>query len=149
MPMVTTLGVYIATPLVLGLAIRKRWPRTALSLVKPVTRLSMVMLLMLVAGYLIIKGNQIAVGGLPLIFLSLASACAALAGGITATKHAGLRRALGFTSSIRNVTLAILLAGTSYPGPKTMLAVLAYGPAQYVISFPVAVVAARTVKGYA
>jgi predicted Na+-dependent transporter len=146
MPMVSTLGAYIVAPLVFGLAIRKRWPRTALSLVKPVTRLSMVMLLILVAGYLVIKGNQIAVGGLSLIFLSLASAAVALAGGITATPHAGLRRALGFTSSIRNVTLAILLASTSYPDPKTMLAVLTYGLAQYIISFPVALVVARMVE---
>jgi len=148
-PMIATLGVYIVAPLVLGLAIRKRWPCTALSIVKPVTRLSMVMLLMLVVGYLIIKGSQIAVGGLPLIFLSLASAGVALAGGLAATPHFGLRRALGFTSSIRNVTVAILLAATSYPDPRTMLAVLAYGLAQYVISFPIALVAARVVKGQA
>jgi bile acid:Na+ symporter, BASS family len=142
-PMVTALGVYMVTPLVLGLAIRKQWPSIALSLVKPVTRLSMVMLLMLVVGYLVSKGNQIAAGGLTLIILSLASACAALAGGMTTTPHAGLRRALGFTSSIRNVTLAILLAGTSYPDPRTMLAVLSYGLAQYVVSFPAAFIAVR------
>ena len=134
---------YIVAPLVLGLAIRKRWPFLAQSLVKPVTRLSMVLLLMLVVGYLVVKGHQIAVGGLPLILLSLASVCAALAGGIIVTPHAGLRRALGFTSSIRNVTVAILLASISYPDPRTMLAVLEYGLAQYVIRFPVAVVAAR------
>jgi predicted Na+-dependent transporter len=142
-PMVTTLVVYIMAPLVLGLAIRKLWPFIALSLVKPVTRLSMIMLLMLVIGYLVIKGDQIAVGGLTLIILSLASACVALAGGMTTTPHVGLRRSLGFTSSVRNVTLAILLASTSYPDPRTMLAVLAYGLAQYVISFPIAFMAVR------
>jgi BASS family bile acid:Na+ symporter len=142
-PMITALGTFIVAPLVLGLAVRKRWPSVAQSLVKPVTRLSMVMLLLLVVGYLIVKGNQIALGGLPLILLSLIFACAALAGGIIAAPNAGLRRALGFTSSIRNVTVAILLASISYPDPRTMLAVLEYGLAQYVICFPVAIVAAR------
>ena len=142
-PMITALGMYIVAPLVLGLAIRKQWPCAAQSLVKPVNRLSMVMLLMLVFGYLVVKGNQIAVGGLPLILLSLASASVALAGGIIATPNAGLRRALGFTSSIRNVTVAILLASISYTDPRTMLAVLEYGLSQYIICFPVAALAAR------
>jgi predicted Na+-dependent transporter len=140
-PMVTTLGVYMVIPLVMGLAIRKRWPFIARSLVKPVTRLSMIMLVLLVVGYLAIKGNQIADGGLTLIVLSVASACAALAGGMTTIPRVGLRRSLGFTSSVRNVTLAILLASTSYPDPRTMLAVLAYGLAQYIISFPAAFIA--------
>lgn len=143
MPMVTTLGLYMTAPLVLGLAIRKLFPSIALSFVKPITRLSMFMLLMLVVGYLIIKGNQIAAGGITLIILSLASACAALAGGMTVLPHAGLRRSFGFTSCVRNVTLAILLASTSYTDPHTMLAVLAYGLAQYVISFPAAFMAVR------
>jgi BASS family bile acid:Na+ symporter len=143
MPMVTTLGMYMMAPLVLGLVIRKRWPFIALSLVKPVTRLSMIMLLMLVVGYLVMKGDQITAGGLTLVVLSLASACVALAGGISITPHVGLRRSLGFTSSVRNVTLAILLASTSYTDPRTMLAVLSYGLAQYVVSFPAAFMAVR------
>lgn len=142
-PMIAALGMYIVAPLVLGLTIRKQWPCVAQSLVKPVNRLSMFMLLMLVLGYLVVKGNQIAVGGLLLILLSLASAGAALAGGIIATPNAGLRRALGFTSSIRNVTVAILLASISYTDPRTMLAVLEYALAQYIICFPVAAFAAR------
>jgi bile acid:Na+ symporter, BASS family len=141
-PMATTLGVYIVAPLILGLAIRKRRPYIAQSLAKPFARLSTVMLLILVVGYLIVKGNQIAAGGLTLILLNLAAASIALAGGFITPASTGLRRALGFTSSIRNVTVAILLASTSYASPLTILAVLLYGLAQYVISFPVAFAAA-------
>lgn len=143
LPMVTTLVVYILTPLVIGLAIRRYWPPLAQVLVKPVTRLSMIMLVALVVGYLMMKWDQLAVGGLTLIMVSVVFACIALVGGFTVTARMGLRRSMGFTSSVRNVTLAILLASTSYPDPHTMIAVLAYGLAQYVVSFPAAMLVAR------
>ncbi len=150
LPMAKNLGIYIVAPLFLGLAIRMFWPGTAKRFVKPVTRLSMVMLGLLIAGFLYAKGNQIG-EVLPLVCLSIIAAGLALAGGITAAPHSGIMRALGFTSSIRNVTIAILLASTSYPDPKTMIGVLTYGLAMYGVCFPIAIVVAqkdRLLSGY-
>ncbi len=144
-PMAKTLVMYILSPLILGMIIRKLWPNTANILMKPFTRLSMIMLVLLVVGFLFIKGNLIG-ELLSVVFLSLVAASLALAGGITAAPHSGIMRALGFTSSIRNVTIAILLASTSYPDPKTMLAVLIYGLTMYVVCFPVAFALAQKDK---
>jgi len=146
MPMMTTLAWYIFAPFVLGISIRRKYPSQAAILTRPVTRASMVMLLLLVAGYLAARGDQITAGGGQLILLSLGSAAAALAGGLTLAPHRGYRRALGFTSSIRNVTAAILLAGTCYPDPRTMVGVLAYGLAQFIVCFPAAFAVARMAK---
>ncbi len=131
--------------IILGMIIRKLWPTIAESLEKPLTRLSIVMLVLLVAGFQFIKGAQIG-DLLSLLFLSLAAAGVALASGITATPDSGIMRALGFTTSIRNVTVAILLATTCFPEPETLLAVLIYGLSMYVVCFPVAFVIARKEK---
>ncbi len=151
-PMAATLGIYIVAPLFLGMAVRRLWPDIAQNLAKPVSRLSLIMLVVLVAGFLFLKANLLK-ELISLSFLSLVAAGIALAGGVTAAPRSGIMRAFGFTSSIRNVTLAILVASTSYPDPKTMLAVLVYGLAMYVVCFPVAVVVAqkdkmRTNKSY-
>jgi BASS family bile acid:Na+ symporter len=144
-PMASALGMYIITPLFLGMIIRKLWPTIAMSLVKPLTRLSMIMLVVLVAGFLFIKGGQIK-DFLTVLSLSLVAVGVALIGGITAGPDSGIMRAMGFTTSIRNVTVAILLASTCYPDPETLLAVLIYGLAMYVVCFPVAFVIARNDK---
>jgi BASS family bile acid:Na+ symporter len=144
-PMMTTLACFLFAPFVAGIFIRWKYPAHGAFLAGPVTRASMIMLLLLVVGYLAARGDQITAGGGRLILLSLGAAAAALAGGLTLAPHGGRRRALGFTSSIRNVTAAILLAGTCYTDPKTMIGVLAYGLAQFMVCFPAAFAAARMV----
>jgi BASS family bile acid:Na+ symporter len=119
-------------PLLAGALLR--WARPALAgRVEPVlSRMGTVSLLVLVLGLVVTRGAQVLeVGASGLLAISACVAVTAVAGPLAGEREPQLRTAFALSTTVRNLSLALLLAGFTLRQPATTLAILAYGLVMY------------------
>jgi BASS family bile acid:Na+ symporter len=120
-------------PLLAGGALRWGRPALALRLEPVLSRIGTASLLVLVLGLMVTRGAQIlsvGVGGLAAIGVCVAAT--AMAGPLAGARAPAQRTAFALSTTVRNLSLAMLLAGFSLRQPATTLAILAYGFVMYV-----------------
>jgi bile acid:Na+ symporter, BASS family len=145
LPMAGILFGFILLPLVAGMTYRRLWPVAADVMQPWIARLSLILLLLLVVAYLVTHGHLVIASGWRLPLLTLIGVVAALASGwlVRQTAAPATVAAFSLTTSVRNITLAILLAATYYRDEGVLVAVLAYGLIMYLVGIPAAMLWAR------
>ncbi len=141
-PMVLRILAFILLPLGLGLAVARRLPPWVERWQPRLARVSLLMLLGLVAGLLVTKGHLLWTIGWPALAAAAITVGVGLLSGLLTGR--GLRAAFSFTTAVRNVTLAMLLATTHYADELVLMAVLAYGLFMYGVGMPAALVVKRS-----
>lgn len=131
-------------PLCIGLQVR-HWNA---SLARPLhigaKALGNLTLLALTIGLMILKGHLLLANGwLPLIALALFVIVTLLVGMVVARPSTAYGRALMFSTAIRNLSLALLLASQVFNDPATMLTALGYGLFMFGISLPLSLYVRR------
>ncbi len=115
-------------PLCIGLFIRHRRPDTAARLRKPFTQLSKVLNLLVLGFILVVQFHVLSAvrprgyaGMIALLVLSLA------AGWLLGGRESANRKAMALATSVRNVSVSLVIATGSFPGTPAVTAVLVYG----------------------
>jgi bile acid:Na+ symporter, BASS family len=138
--MVTTLLVSQLLPLLAGLLIQHWRPALAAKLLKPATKLSAVLNLVVFAFILAVDFKTLtairAGGFLGMTLLLLASIAA---GWLSSERGGENRRAMALTTSVRNVGVSLVIATGSFAGTAAPTAALAYALFQTILMALVAV----------
>jgi BASS family bile acid:Na+ symporter len=111
-----------------------RWARPALAarLEPALGRIGTISLLVLVLGLLVTRGAQVVlVGAGGLAAISVCVAATAMSGPLAGVREPQLRTAFALSTTVRNLSLALLLSGFTLRQPPTTLAILAYGLVMY------------------
>lgn len=138
-------------PLLAGMWLRRRDPARALRVHAVARRVADVLLAGLVAYFLITAGHRLPdLGWAPVsVAALLVTSCLAVTvlplTGRADVAQTGVARAVGMTTAVRSVSLALFVATPA--GPEVVLTVLAYGLVMYVLSVPAALVVARAGSG--
>jgi bile acid:Na+ symporter, BASS family len=125
---VATLVMTQLLPLGVGLCVRHRWPKLAERILRPVNLLGAILGLSTIAFILIVQFRLLAEigprGWVGMSVLLMAScACGWLLGGPGMDN----RKAVGLTTSLRNVGVGLVIAASNFPGTAAMTAALAFG----------------------
>jgi len=145
---VTTLLVTQLLPLGAGLLVRHRWPILADRLKRPATLVGTLLNvvtfgLILAAQYpMLLEIRPTGFVGM-FVLLALTVAIGWLLGGPGDES----RRAMAFTTGVRNVAVGLVIATASFPGTKAVTAALAYGLVQTIALALVALVWGRLAAG--
>jgi BASS family bile acid:Na+ symporter len=130
-------------PLVVGMWLRRRDPGRAARVHRVARRVADVLLAALVVYFLVTAGGQLpGMGWHPLVVVGVLVAVCLSATALGRLGEPGVRRAVGMTSAVRNLSLALFVAAPA--GAAVVLALLLYGLVMYVLSVPVAVWLGRT-----
>ena len=134
------------TPLAVGMWLRHRDPETAARVHQVARRIADVLLAALVVYFVVTAGGQLpALGWAPIGVAGLLVGVCLAATAIGWLGRPAVRRAVGMTSAVRNLSLALFFATPASTG--AVVALLAYGLVMYVLSVPVAVRLGRTATG--
>jgi BASS family bile acid:Na+ symporter len=132
-------------PLCAGIALRHFLPSRAEKLQKPANALSKLLNLATIGAIIAVQFRLLAeirprgfVGMLLLLAASL------LAGWLLGGRTASRRKALAFTTAVRNISVGLVIAAASFPGSPAVTAVAAYGLVSLLGALSVAVIAGRT-----
>jgi len=141
---VRTLAFVQFLPLCVGLAVSAYWPRWAQRWKGPAGRLSTILNLALLGLVIVVQFRMLSVirakGYLGMLLLWAISAGAAwVLGGPVASE----RSALAITTAVRNVGVALVIAGGNFPGTPAVTATIAYGLFQTVATLAVVIAVAR------
>ncbi len=135
-------------PLCIGLFIRHRRPDTGAKLQKPFTQLSKVLNLLVLGFILVVQFHVLSAvrprgyaGMIALLVLSLA------AGWLLGGRESANRKAMALATSVRNVSVSLVIATGSFPGTPAVTAVLVYGIFQTLASALIALGWGRLTKG--
>jgi BASS family bile acid:Na+ symporter len=125
-------------PLAVGMWLRRRDPEHAARVHRVARRIADVLLAGLVVYFLVTAGGQLpALGWPPIAVTALLVGVCLSATAIPWLGRPAARRAVGMTSAVRNLSLALFIATPA--GAGVVVALLAYGLVMYVLSVPVAV----------
>lgn len=138
-----TLVLFQLAPLAAGSAIRWRLPASADRWAGPAQRGANALLLLVIAGLLVTKGQVL----LQMDWLGLGVcvllACANVALGALVGGPPSVRRSLALVTGVRNISLSLLLAASYLPDPLTDVAILSFGLFTMVVPALAAAVWAR------
>ncbi len=132
-----TMAIYQLFPLMAGMALRAARPQEALRLFPWATKLGTALLVVVVVGLLVAKGHLVLSVGVGGLVASGLTVVVSLALGFALPGDVPTRSALGLTTAVRNLSLALLLSTTFFPDPRTTMTILAYGLLMYLLSAPV------------
>jgi BASS family bile acid:Na+ symporter len=145
---VSTLLVTQLLPLGAGLLVRHRWPELADRLKRPATLVGTLLNLVTFGLILAVQYTTLLaiqptgfVGMLILLALTVA------AGGLLGGPAADGRRAMAFTTGVRNVAVSLVIATASFPGTEAVTAALAYALVQTIALALVALIWGRLAAG--
>ena len=125
-------------PLVVGMWLRRRDPDRAVGVHRVARRIADVLLAALIVYFVVTAGGQLPeLGWLPIGVAALLVLVCLSATAIPWLGRPTARRAVGMTSAVRNLSLALFIATPA--GAGVVVALLAYGLVMYVLSVPVAV----------
>ena len=134
-------------PLCTGLLIRELRPALASKLQKPLNQLSKVLNILVVAFILIAQFHVLSAvrpvayaGMTALLVLSLVS------GWLLGESGGANRKAMAFVTSVRNVSMSLVIATGSFPGSPAVMAVLVYGIFQTLASAAIALGCGRLAR---
>ena len=126
-------------PLCVGLFIRQLRPNLAEKLQKPFTQISKVLNVLVLGFILIVQFHVLSAvrprgyaGMIALLILSLAS------GWLLGESGSANRKAMALVTSVRNVSVSLVIATGSFPGTPAVTAVLVYGIFQTLASAVIA-----------
>ncbi len=132
--MVATLLLSQLLPLFAGLCVRQWRPAVADGLKPPADRLSAFLNLCVVVLILIVHFRTLAAIRLMAFAGMFALVIASLsAGWVLGEAGSDNRKAMGFSTSVRNVAVGLVIATASFPGTPAVTAALAYGLFQTVV----------------
>jgi bile acid:Na+ symporter, BASS family len=129
-------------PLAVGMWLRHRDGRRADRVHAVARRIADVLLIGLVVYFAVTAGGQLPGLGWPPIVVIVLIVLACLAVTALPLGRAAQRRAVGMTTAVRNLSLALFFAAPI--GDAVVVALLAYGLLMYVLSVPVAMRLGRT-----
>jgi BASS family bile acid:Na+ symporter len=137
--MLSQLALLVAVPLLLGMALRHRWPAVCVRVQPWLTRLSVALLLLLIAGILVDQADVL-LPWMGRLTLATAGMClAGLFGGILLARACRLERrdavTIGIEVGIQNCTLAFLVAFNVLGSTTMGMPAAIYGIVVYVIAF--------------
>jgi BASS family bile acid:Na+ symporter len=137
--MLTQLALLVALPLLLGMALRHRWPGPCDRVQPWLTRLSVALLLLLIAG-IVVDQADVLLPWMGRLTLATAGMClAGLFGGVLLARTCRLERrdaiAIGIEVGIQNCTLAFLVAYNVLGSTTMGMPAAIYGVVMYVIAF--------------
>jgi BASS family bile acid:Na+ symporter len=132
--MVATLLVSQLLPLLAGLSVRQWRPALAERIKNPASRLSAILNLCMLGLILYFRFPMLAairlrafVGMLALVLASLT------AGWLLGESGSDNRKAMGFSTSVRNIAVSLVIATASFPDTPAVTAALAYGLFQTIV----------------
>ncbi len=125
-PMMTTLVGVQLLPLLAGIMLRTRMPALADRWVRPVVRLSDLLLVLVVGGIFLTRGWGILSVGWAGIGVGFLATVAAFGFGGLAAPSESWRRSLAIVSAVRHVTLALLFEAVWFTDPLTNATVLSF-----------------------
>jgi len=133
-PMIGTLVVFQVIPLVTAMIIRRRRLELAERLLPYARGTANAVLLALVIGLSIVEGKVLLSIDAPTYLTLLAVLLASLIlGYLAARPERDMARAGALVAGCRNISAAIMLAATFFPGPVVNATILAYGLMSFVI----------------
>lgn len=136
-PMMRLIFVFQVVPLVAGLLLR-RYAESRTRRMQPwIARIARWLVLVIIAAYLLTKGELFIANGLRPVVASLAVILASFLLGMLLRTRAE-RVSLGLTSMVRNLALALLMAATFFSHPSTIAAMLAYALLMFIVAFAIA-----------
>jgi len=136
---VTTLLLSQFLPLFVGLAVRQWRPSVALTLKRPADVASTVLNLCTLGFIVVARFEMLAAVRFQAFVGMLALAGATIAAGwLLAERGSENHKAMTFTTSVRNVAVALEIATSSFPGTPAVTAVLVYGLFQTLLMAAVA-----------
>ncbi len=143
-PVVRTIIAYLLTPLVVGMLLRRYKPAAADVALVWLKRGTNALFGVLFVGIIGTRWRLIGeIGGAPFFAMLVCAACCALAGYIAAGRHRDLRIALALNTTIRNISLSLLLASLWFSDDATMLTVMIYGLVMILIALPTMLILRR------
>jgi BASS family bile acid:Na+ symporter len=135
---------YQALPLALGVLLGRRHPGFAARLLPWTSRTANAALAILVVGLLVTRSAELLAVGVAGLTLALVVTLAGLGLGALAAPRApeSTRMAIGVTTTIRSLSLALVIAAHHFPHPATTQGILVYGLLMYVVTLGLAQVRA-------
>ena len=131
---------YQALPLALGVLLGRRHPGFAARLLPWTSRTANAALAILVVGLLVTRSAELLAVGVAGLTLALVVTLAGLGLGALAAPRApeSTRMAIGVTTTIRSLSLALVIAAHHFPDPATTQGILVYGLLMYVVTLGLA-----------
>jgi len=131
---------YQALPLALGVLVRRLHPGAATRLLPWTSRIANAALGVLVVGLLATRSAELLAVGVAGLTLALIVTLAGLGLGVLAAPRApeSTRMALGVTTAIRSLSLALVIAAHHFPEPGTTQGILVYGLLMYLATLGLA-----------
>lgn len=123
-PMTRTLAVYQLLPLCVGMVVRARYESLALQLAKPIGTIANALLLAIIVGLLATRGHILLEQPPSLHLLTCALVLAPLAVGFVAPGGRATMVAAGFVTTVRNLSVALLLSASFFSDDPTVDAVI-------------------------
>lgn len=126
-PMMRTLALFQLLPLCVGLAVRARREAIAVRLAKPIGLLANVLLLAIIVGMLATRGHILVEQPLVLHALTCALVLVPIAAGFVWPGARATMLAGGFVTTVRNLSVALLLSASFFADPTVDAVILVWG----------------------
>ncbi len=143
-PVVRTILAYLLAPLSLGLALRTyrpTWADRAGLWLRRLTNLLFLALFGMILGTRI--GMIGTIGATTLLAMLILATLCAIAGFFVAGRKSELRTALALNTTIRNISLSLLLASLWFSEDATMVTVMVYGLVMLIVALPTVMIIRR------
>lgn len=129
-----TLLAFQLLPLAVGVVLGRWRPALADSIKRHVARFAAALLGAILLMFVVTRGHLVFANGFVAVVVSVALGAAALFSGHLAPAGHRTRIASAFVTSVRNLSLALVLAAQITPGGEAVLAILVYGLVMYVLA---------------
>ena len=123
-PMFKTLALFQILPLVAAMGVRRLAPALAGRVAGPAGVLANLLLMGVIVGLLYVRGELLFATGPGVQALIIGLLMVPLAPALLAKDTGGRIRAAGLVTTVRNLTVALLLSGRFFPDPETDVAIL-------------------------
>lgn len=147
-PVVRTILGYLLAPLTFGITLRTFWPEWAERVGLWMRRLTN---LLFIALFVMILGTRIGmigtIGVTTFVAMLILASLSAIAGFVVAGRRPELRTALALNTTIRNVSLSLLLASLWFREDETMVTVMVYGLVMLIVALPTVAIIRRLGAG--
>lgn len=144
-PMMRMLGAFQLLPLLVGMGVRRVRPHLADRLALPASRIANALLLVVIVGLLVTKGQVLADVGVVAVVLAAALVPTMMALGLAVPGPAMQRRSFAMVTGVRNISLALLLGAAYFPAPLTDATILTFGLFCMLLPFAIARVVGRRI----
>ncbi len=136
-PVIRIIAAYLLAPLVIGMVLRAKRPALA---DRAMTWLKRLTNLLFVALFAMILGTRVGmigtIGAMPFVAMLMLASISAVLGYLVAGRQRDLRTALALNTTIRNISLSLLLASLWFSEDATMVTVMVYGLVMLIVALP-------------